>query len=150
MSLVSGINHIAIITQDLARFVAFYTEVFELERVFEEVTPAFSHAILRAGQNAWLHPVALAGNVHAAALPEMFGRGHLDHIALLAPTPESFAEIGPRLVARGASDGVVEDLGATHSLWFRDPDGMKGEICLIVDPSLRSFHAPRPLGTRFA
>jgi hypothetical protein len=32
-----------------------------------------------------------------------------------------------------------------HALWFTDPDGMKGELCLIVDPELRTFHAPRPL-----
>jgi catechol 2,3-dioxygenase-like lactoylglutathione lyase family enzyme len=145
MSLVSGINHVAIITADLARFIAFYTDVFELTLLFEEATPAFSHAILRAGDSAWLHPAALAGNAHAAALPEMFGRGHIDHIALLAPTAESFAVIRERLVERGASRGVVEDLGAMHTLWFDDPDGMKGEVCLIVDPRLRAFHAPRPL-----
>jgi hypothetical protein len=46
---------------------------------------------------------------------------------------------------RGASSGLVEDLGAMHALWFKDPDGMSGEVSLIVDPELRSFHAPRPL-----
>src|SRR5688572_15118832 len=124
MTLVSGINHVAIVTADLARFIEFYTAVFELEVVFEQATPAFSHAILRAGASAWLHPTAITGNVHGAALPDMFTRGHLDHIALLAPSPEAFARIRERLVARGASAGVVEDLGAMHALWFSDPDGM--------------------------
>jgi catechol 2,3-dioxygenase-like lactoylglutathione lyase family enzyme len=145
MALVSGINHVAIITMDLARFVEFYTHVFELEMVFEEATPAFSHAILRAGSGSWLHPAAISGNVHGAALPDMFTRGHLDHIALLAPSLEAFTRIRERLVARHASAGIVEDLGAMHALWFEDPDGMKGEVCLIVDAELRGFHAPRPL-----
>jgi len=145
MSLISGINHVAIVTPDLDRFIAFYTQVFELEVVFREATPAFSHAILRAGASAWLHPAALADNAHAAALPDMFGRGHLDHLALLAPTPEAFDRIRERLVERGASAGGVDDLGAMHALWFRDPDGMHGEVCLVVDPELRGFHAPRPL-----
>jgi hypothetical protein len=30
--------------------------VFELELVFEEATPAFSHAILRPGTGSWLPP----------------------------------------------------------------------------------------------
>jgi catechol 2,3-dioxygenase-like lactoylglutathione lyase family enzyme len=145
MTLVSGINHVAIVTADLGRFVEFYTAVFELEVVFEEATPAFSHAILRAGESAWLHPVALTSNAHGAALPDMFTRGHLDHIALLAPSPAAFARIRERLLARDASAGTVEDLGAMHALWFRDPDGMKGEVCLIVDATLRGFHAPVPL-----
>lgn len=145
MTLVSGINHVAIVTADLARFIRFYTEVFELEVVFEEATPAFSHAILRAGQSSWLHPAVITGNAHGQALPEMFTRGHLDHIALLAPSSEAFARIRERLVARGASAGTVEDLGAMHALWFADPDGMKGEVCLIVDAELRGFHAPVPL-----
>ena len=145
MSLVSGINHVAIVTADLDRFVAFYTSVFELTPVFEETTPAFRHAILRAGTSAWLHPAEVAQGAHAAGLPDMFARGHIDHIALLAPDAEAFAVIRERLLERSATRGVVEDLGAMHALWFEDPDGMRGEVCLIVEPTLRGFHAPRPI-----
>ncbi len=145
MTLISGINHIAIVTTDLQRFIEFYTSVFQLEVVFEETTPDFQHAIVRAGPSSWLHPVSLAGNAHGQALPDMFTRGHLDHVALLAPSPEAFAQLRERLVARGASAGTVEDVGAMHTLWFSDPDGMRGEVCLVVDPELRGFHAPRPL-----
>ena len=143
--LVSGINHVAIVTDDLPRFIEFYTGGFGMEVVFEEATPAFAHAILRAGASAWLHPAAAHGNAHGRALPDMFTRGHIDHLGLLAPSPESFETIRERLVARGASAGSVDDLGAMHALWFQDPDGMRGEVCLIVEPSLRGFHAPRPL-----
>ncbi|SNQ48867.1 Bleomycin resistance protein (fragment) [Frankia canadensis] len=75
----------------------------------------------------------------------MFDRGHLDHLALTAASPTAFATLRERLVAREASDGVVEDLGAFHSLWFRDPDGMRAELVLIVDVGLAGIHAPRPL-----
>jgi hypothetical protein len=30
-------------------------------------------------------------------------------------------------------------------LWFVDPDGMRGEVALIVDPSLSKIHEPRPI-----
>jgi catechol 2,3-dioxygenase-like lactoylglutathione lyase family enzyme len=147
MSLVSGVNHVAVVTRDLDAFVEFYSAVFELELVFREATPHFRHAILRAGPASWLHPAEVTGNAHGAGLPDMFGRGHLDHLALTAPSQEAFEAVRERLLGRGASNGAVEDLGATHSLWFEDPDGMRGELCLIVDADLRTFHAPRPLRT---
>lgn len=42
-------------------------------------------------------------------------------------------------------DGSVDDLGAFHSLWFDDPDGMRVELTVIVDHELRGIHEPRPL-----
>jgi predicted lactoylglutathione lyase len=75
----------------------------------------------------------------------MFSRGHLDHIALTARSSEGFEALRARLVEAGASDGTVEDLGAFHSLWFQDPDGMRGELTLLLDRTLEGIHAPRPL-----
>lgn len=142
MSLLNGINHVAVLTADLDRFIDFYTDVLGLEVIFREQAPAFAHAILRGGEKSWLHPVEVPGNTHGAGVDQMFDRGHLDHIALSAASPQAFEELRRRLVEHAASDGVVEDLGAFHALWFRDPDGMRGEITLIVDPALGSFHAP--------
>jgi catechol 2,3-dioxygenase-like lactoylglutathione lyase family enzyme len=145
MTMLTGVNHVAVMTADLDRFVEFYTHVFDLDVAFTETTPAFRHAILRAGPDSWIHPAEVNDNTHADALPTMFERGHLDHLALGADSPESFEEVRRRLVERGATDGNVEDLGAFHSLWFRDPDGMHVELTLIVEPSLHGIHAPRPL-----
>lgn len=144
MQLISGINHVAVLTDDLDRFVAFYSDVFDLETVFSEETPAFRHAILRTGPRSWLHPAQVTDGEHGAGLPDMFRRGHLDHLALNADSPEAFDELRARLVDRQASDGAIEDLGAFHATWFQDPDGMRGELTVIVDPALRGIHAPRP------
>lgn len=145
MTMLTGVNHVAVLTADLDRFVNFYTDVFNLDVVFTETTPAFRHAILRAGPHSWVHPVQVTGNTHGDARPTMFDRGHLDHVALGADSPESFQHLRRRLVDRGASDGTVEDLGAFHSLWFQDPDGMQAELTLIVDPELAAIHPPRPI-----
>jgi catechol 2,3-dioxygenase-like lactoylglutathione lyase family enzyme len=145
MDLLAGVNHIAVLTADLERFVEFYTDVFGLDVVFEETTPAFRHAILRTGPTSWLHPAELPDNAHGTASATMFDRGHLDHLALTASSPEAFGAIRDRLVARGATAGTVEDLGAFHSVWFDDPDGMRVELVVIVDDSLGGIHAPRPL-----
>ena len=145
MDLLAGVNHIAVMTADLDRFVDFYTEMFDLDVVFREDTPAFRHAIVRTGTTSWLHPVEMTGNAHGAASPTMFERGHLDHLALTAASPATFEAIRERLVARGSTDGTVEDLGAFRSVWFDDPDGMRVEVVVIVDDELRGIHEPRPL-----
>jgi catechol 2,3-dioxygenase-like lactoylglutathione lyase family enzyme len=145
MDLLSGVNHIAVMTTDLDRFVEFYTGVFGLDVVFEESNPAFRHAIVRTGATSWLHPAEVPGSGHGDGSPAMFERGHLDHLALAAAGPAEFAAIRQRLIERGASDGAVDDLGAFHSVWFTDPDGMRGEVVLIVDDALEGIHAPQPL-----
>jgi catechol 2,3-dioxygenase-like lactoylglutathione lyase family enzyme len=145
MPLLTGINHVAVMTDDLDRFVDFYTSIFELEVLFEEDTPAFRHAILRTGPNSWLHPAEVAGNPHNHGLPEFFQRGHLDHVALSASSTTTFETLRQRLVDREATDGAVDDLGAFHSLWFEDPDGMRVELTVTVDAKLSEFHEPRPL-----
>nr|AQQ74467.1 hypothetical protein [uncultured bacterium] len=146
MTLLTGLNHVAILTADLDRFVAFYTRVFGMIEVFREDAPGMRHAILRiADGTSWLHPLEIPGNEHGAARAKVFDRGHLDHIALMAASGAHFAELRGRLMEAGATDGNVEDLGAFHALWFQDPDGMRGEVTLLLDPTLAGIHAPRPL-----
>ena len=123
-ALLNGLNHVAVLTADLDRFVSFYTRVFEMQQVFREDGPQLRHAILRiADGSTWLHPVEIRGNAAGLAGREMFQRGHLDHIALMAQSLKAFEELRRRLLDAEATRGVVEDLGAFHSLWFQDPDG---------------------------
>ncbi|MGH3615325.1 MAG: VOC family protein [Pseudonocardia sp.] len=145
MQLLTGINHVAIMTEDLDRFIDFYTGVLEASVVFEETNPQFRHAILTVGGGSVLHPVQMAGNPHARASSAMTDRGHLDHLALDVPSREAFDEVRRRLVAHGVSDGAVTDLGPKLSFWFVDPDGMHIEVDWVADPSLQGFHAPRPV-----
>ena len=145
MPAVSGLNHVAVMTMDLERFIAFYTAAFGFEVVFRESMPGMSHAVLRIGAESWLHPVEVQGGQHASGDSAMFRRGHLDHLALTAASREAFEQTRQLLMAAGASDGAVDDLGAYHAIWFRDPDGMRGELVLIVNPSLQGIHAPVPL-----
>lgn len=142
MKLLTGINHVAIMTEDVDRFVAFYTEVFEAEVVFVETGPEFRHAILDVGGGGVLHPVEIEGGPHGRGSAAMTDRGHLDHLALDVPSREVFDQVRSRLVDRGASDGAVSDLGPKLSFWFVDPDGM--HVDWVRDPSLQGFHAPRP------
>jgi catechol 2,3-dioxygenase-like lactoylglutathione lyase family enzyme len=70
------------------------------------------------------------GNSEAQRQTPMFGRGRLDHLGLQAASLEAFEEIRRRLIARGAADELVTDFGPVLSLFFRDPDGLEGEVCV--------------------
>jgi catechol 2,3-dioxygenase-like lactoylglutathione lyase family enzyme len=72
----------------------------------------------------------LHGNTEAEHQIPMFGRGRLDHVGLNAASIEAFEEIRRRLIAVGAADEFVTDFGPGYSVFFRDPDGLEGEVCV--------------------
>ena len=72
----------------------------------------------------------LKARAEAQRQTPMFGRGRIDHIGLLAASIEAFDTIRERLIAKGSTDGFVTDFGAILSLFFIDPDGLEGEVCV--------------------
>jgi catechol 2,3-dioxygenase-like lactoylglutathione lyase family enzyme len=129
--LLDGINHVAILTADTDRLVGFYGEVFDAT-VDGDVRPGEGMRLtfLKVGSAAELNVFELAGNGEAAKQTPMFGRGRIDHLGLQAASIEAFETIRGRLTARGASDGFVTDFGPILSLFFVDPDGLEGEVCV--------------------
>ena len=70
----------------------------------------------------------IEGNTEPDRQTPTWGRGRLDHFGLQAPSAESFETIRQRLIEHGASDGEVNGFGAVRSVFFRDPDGLEGEV----------------------
>ena len=131
--LLDGVNHIAWLSTDVERLGRFYAEVFDAEvgatRPHGQ-DPGETMTVIRIGPHTELNIFVIAGNTEAHRQTPMWGRGRLDHVGLQAASPEAFAAIRERLVAAGASDGTVNDFGAVHSMFFRDPDGLEGEVLL--------------------
>lgn len=132
MSLTSGFNHVAFVTNDLDRLADFYKKIFDAEVVADMHARGIRHAMIKIGPSAVIHPFEMPDSDQTKPLG-MFERGRLDHIALNAPTKEAFEEIRKRLVDAGASDGAITDFGSNESVFFRDPDGMEAEVCLWKD-----------------
>jgi catechol 2,3-dioxygenase-like lactoylglutathione lyase family enzyme len=132
--LTDGLNHVATLTNDAPRLHAFYEEVFDAEVVRDgpeapgDDTVRLS--VIRIGPRAELNVFQIEGNTEADRQTPMFGRGRLDHFALQAASIEAFETIRDRLIARGAADSFVTDFGPTLSIFFRDPDGLEGEVCV--------------------
>lgn len=103
--LLGGINHVAVLTADTDRLVAFYGDVFEAPAEPLQRKPGFRLTMVKVGPTAELNVFEIDGNEESQRQVPMFGRGRLDHLALEAASVETFETIRDRLVARGASTG---------------------------------------------
>jgi catechol 2,3-dioxygenase-like lactoylglutathione lyase family enzyme len=133
---VSGINHVALVTADLDRFIAFYGEVFGATVVVTLRDDHGRHALLDVGGGSFLHAFEQVDNPHARGSSKLLDRGHLDHLALAARDADSFEALRAELIRRGASDGAVTDFGVGRSVYFEDPDGMGCEVMLVLSDVL--------------
>lgn len=135
--LLDGINHIGTLTSDTERLCAFYEAVFDavVEGEMRE-RDGVRLTFLGIGPRTQLNVFEIEGNTEAARQTPMFGRGRIDHFGLQAASIEAFDTIRNRLMERGASDGFVTDFGPSLSVFFRDPDGLEGEVC-VDNPNVK-------------
>jgi catechol 2,3-dioxygenase-like lactoylglutathione lyase family enzyme len=129
--LLNGVNHIAWISKDVDRLGRFYTKVFDaVVGPTHDHGPGETMTIIDIGPATQLNIFVIEGNTEADRQTPMWGRGRIDHVGLAAASPEAFETIRGRLVDAGASDGTITDFGAALSIFFRDPDGLEGEVLL--------------------
>ncbi len=131
MPLSSGCQHVALVTADLDRFIAFYERVFDAETRWVLDEGKMKHAFVELGGGFCLHPFEL-GEAHpeAKAVSQMFGRGHIDHLSIEVPDRETLEILRDRLIVEGVTDGMIADWGMLEQISFTDPDGMEAEISL--------------------
>lgn len=140
--LLSGINHVAVLTADTDRFVDFYEDVFGATHERLQEADGLRLTLVWVGPTSELNVFELRDNDEATRQVPMFGRGRLDHLALEAASIDAFDEIRSRLLARGATDGFVTDFGHILSLFFRDPDGLEAEVCVQNPDAIAGVHNP--------
>jgi catechol 2,3-dioxygenase-like lactoylglutathione lyase family enzyme len=127
----TGFNHVAALTADLDRFVAFYQRVFgaQVSMTIEAREDHPRMAVLDIGAGAHLNAVEAAADEIVGDRARMGGRGPLDHYAFAVGSQQELEALRDRLVAEGASPGIVTDFGSALSVFFRDPDGAELEVC---------------------
>jgi catechol 2,3-dioxygenase-like lactoylglutathione lyase family enzyme len=149
--LLDGVNHVAVLTRDTERLSRFYTDIFDTPpaRTIEQ-QPGFKLSLIDIGDGRELNVFEIDANAEADRQTPMFGRGRLDHVGLQAASLEAFEEIRRRLMAFGAADDFVTDFGPVLSVFFVDPDGLKGEV-LVANPAYEPgvFNPPGTRATRF-
>ena len=131
-TLVDGVNHIAILTADMERFIRFYQKAFDAKVEHDNRNHA-GHAgermvIMSIGGQSEFNVFEVPGNTQARVQTPMFGRGLIDHFSLNTRSRETFEHVRVRLTQLGASDGTITDFGSKLSVFFRDPDGLEAEV----------------------
>jgi catechol 2,3-dioxygenase-like lactoylglutathione lyase family enzyme len=130
---VHGLHHLAFVTADLDRLIAFYERIFDARVTLDVEDDGLRHAFIEVGPQTVLHPFEIAGREVPGRQP-MFERGRLDHFALSAASEEDFLEIRRRLVAEGRAateGGLVTDMGSLLSFTFHDPDEAWQEVIWV-------------------
>jgi catechol 2,3-dioxygenase-like lactoylglutathione lyase family enzyme len=146
VALTSGPHHLATLTADMDRLIAFYGEVFDATVVDDMREEGLRHVFIDLGGGFVLHPFEIPGVEVPQGEIEIFQRGRIDHLALRAETEDDFWELRERIYRAGASDGgngLVTDLGPLLSVGFTDPDGLWGEVCWDRPPGTARASAER-------
>ena len=130
MPLLNDIHHLTFITADLDRLITFYERVFGARVTVDLEEEVLRHAFIEVGPHTVLHPFQVPGVEPPESQP-MFQRGRLDHFALNAASFEAFRELQRRVVAEGAGDGVVTNMGSLLNFGFTDPDGGQHEVIWV-------------------
>ena len=127
MTLLNGIQHLTFVTSDMDRLISFYERVFEARVTVDLEEEGLRHALIEVGPHTVLHPFQVPG-VEPPGRQPFFKRGRLDHFALGAASEGAFRELRRRIVAEGASDSVVTDMGSLLLFSFLDPDEGRHEV----------------------
>lgn len=148
---ITRLNHAVLFVRDVARSVAFYTDVLGFRRI--DMTPeGFSGAaFLQAPGSTNDHDLGLF-EIGAAAGDSPAGRSTvgLYHLAWEVETLADLKSLASTLTRHSALGGT-SDHGTTKSLYGKDPDGLEFEIAWIVpadqldETALKARKSIRPL-----
>jgi catechol 2,3-dioxygenase-like lactoylglutathione lyase family enzyme len=135
MPVTTGFNHVATLTIDIDRLVAFYDAAFGAEVVFEmaETDDHPRMVILDLGGGAALNVFEAGPDEIVGERRRAGGRGPIDHFGLAVDSRATLEAVRDRLVEAGAHIGEIQRLGSEWSLFFRDIDGMELEVCAPAD-----------------
>jgi catechol-2,3-dioxygenase len=149
---IQQLNHAVLYVRDVARSVAFYTDVLG----FRVVNSMKGAAFVQAPGSTNDHDLGLF-EIGAAAGPSQAGRQTvgLYHLAWEVDTLAELERLSGVLAGAGALVGA-SDHGTTKSLYAKDPDGLEFEVAWVVpadllDDSAKSVMiAPLDLGKEIA
>ncbi len=123
------LNHAVLYVGELARSLAFYTDVLG----FTVITELPGAAFLRAADSTNDHDLGLFQSRNPTAAP--VAAIGLYHLAWEVGTLGDLEETHGRLTEAGALVGA-SDHGTTKSLYGKDPDGLEFEIVWLVPRDL--------------
>ena len=135
-----GINHLALVTNDMDATVRFYAGVLGARLVATIGNHSFRHYFFRIGDRNTVaffeyqgHPVPAFSK--PAGIPDPRA-AQFDHVSFDLPDEEAVLDLRRRLKAAGSEVTDVVDHGFIKSIYFTDPSGIALEASYwTIDPT---------------
>lgn len=132
-----GVNHLALVTDDMDATVRFYHGVLGARLVATLGTPAFRHYFFEIGEGSTVAFFEYRGVHHeplrkAAGVPDPRAV-QFDHLSLGLPDEAALLALRDRLRAAGCEVTEVVDHRMIRSIYFTDPNGIALEASWWVD-----------------
>jgi catechol 2,3-dioxygenase-like lactoylglutathione lyase family enzyme len=137
-----GINHLALVTNDMDATVRFYHGVLGARLVATIGTPAFRHYFFEFGAENTVaffeyRDAPVDAFAKPAGIPDRRAI-QFDHLSFNLPDEESLLSLRSRLKAADCEVTDVVDHGFIRSVYFTDPNGIALEAsCWVLDATGR-------------
>ncbi|MGB6162234.1 MAG: VOC family protein [Pseudonocardiaceae bacterium] len=137
-----GINHLALITNDMDATTRFWHGVLGARLVAHLGTDSFRHYFFEFGEEQTVaffeyQGVAVERFQVPAGVPDR-RKTQFDHLSFNLPDEHALAELQARLKSHGCGVTDVIDHGFVRSIYFHDPNGIALEASWwVVDPTGR-------------
>jgi catechol 2,3-dioxygenase-like lactoylglutathione lyase family enzyme len=123
-----GINHLALVTNDMDATVRFYHGVLGAELVATIGTPSFRHYFFTFGEQTTVAffeyaDVPLQPFARPAGVPDA-RKVQFDHLSFNLPDEDALLALRDRLKSCGSEVTDVVDHGFIRSIYFTDPNGI--------------------------
>lgn len=124
----SGINHLALVTNDMDATVRFYHGVLGARLAATVGTPEFRHYFFDFGPHCTVAffeyaGVAVESFAKPAGVPDTRA-AQFDHLALNLPDEVALHELRRRLMGANCEVTDIIDHGSVRSIYFTDPNGI--------------------------
>ncbi len=132
----TGINHLAMATEDMDRTILFWRDLLEMRMIAGLGEPGFRHYFFEIAANdviaffEWDSVEAAAPRVHGTPVKGPF---LFDHVSFGVENNDNLWELKDKLVAAGFPCTDVKDHGFIHSVYAHDPNGIPIEFSWQVD-----------------
>ena len=126
----AGLNHLALVTNDMEKTVRFYRDVLQMPVVATIGVPGMRHYFFSIGPGSTVAFFEWPG----VELPPRKDAGvratgrQFDHVSISVDSEESLLELQARLRRQGVPASDVVDHGFIHSIYFEDPNGISLEF----------------------
>ena len=122
-----GINHLALVTNDMDKTVRFYHGVLGMRVVASVMAGPMRHYFFEmgAGNTIAFFEVANAETFMApAGIPDRMRKAQFDHLSFNLPDEQALLDLRDRLKAADCGVTDVVDHGFIRSIYFNDPNGI--------------------------